>query len=166
MNDPDLDGPELQLKRTDVPAGTWRLGGLTLLTGVVALGLAIIPAIVFGVTPTWLDRRPAPEPRVQGQKSIEWRSIKFKWGGKPAPDAPAPTAPMTAAKSFAVATAVVALVGLVLGPVAWQRERQWVLTGPGMGFCFLALTWQYVIFGIAAGVAAAIFLFVLSKLPL
>ncbi len=165
MNSSDSGRPDLWDQQVDSSKEAWALGGGSLLAGVVALGLAIIPMILLDMRPTWLAQRPErpPEPRMQGQKSIEWHGLKFKWGGKPVEDAPAAAKEVAAAKSFAIATAIVALVGLVLGPLAWARERQWRLAAPGMGLCFLALTWQYVILGIAAGVAAAFFLLILSK---
>ena len=138
------------------------IGTTTLVLGVAALGLAAIPGILFDVPHPWAAGR--PEPAVRGQKSIEWRGLKLKWGGKPVEADPAGPVRMTPAKGFALAAAAVAVIGLALGPLAWYRERRYVLAAPGMGLCCLALTWQYVLFGIMAGAAAAAFLVVLAIL--
>ncbi len=141
------------------------LGLAALVLGVAALGLAIIPAIVFETPPPWNRSEPKPpQPRIEGQKSVEWRGIKVAWGGKAVKEAPPEQPAMNAAKWFAIATAAISLVGLALGPLAWWRERRYALAAPGMSFCCLALTWQYLILGIVVGAAAAAFLVALAML--
>lgn len=114
------------------------IGTTTLVLGVAALGLAALPGILFDAPHPWAAG--PREPAVRGQKSIEWRGLKFKWGGKPVEADPAGPARITPAKGFALAAAAVAVAGLALGPLAWYRERRYVLAAPGMGLCFLALT--------------------------
>ncbi|MFL5241727.1 MAG: hypothetical protein ACJ8FY_06435 [Gemmataceae bacterium] len=143
------------------------LGLTTLLLGVVALAGAIIPSILFDVPPPWRLYDPKlNEPRVEGQKTVEWKGVKVAWGGKAVKEEPkTDEIRMSSAKWTAVAVAIISLIGLSLGPLAWWRERRYVLAVPGMCMCCAALTWQYLLLGIAVGAAAAVFLWVLSLLP-
>ena len=143
----------------------WALGATTLGIGVVALGLAIIPTILFDVPPPWNAPRPkAAESKVEGETSVAWRGVKVSWGGKAVKVEPADGIHLSPAKGFALATAIVAILGMAVGPLASWRERQYALAVPGMSFCCIALTWQYVILGIVAGATAAAFLVVLTML--
>jgi hypothetical protein len=146
--------------------GKWALGATTLGIGIVALALAIIPTILFDVPPPWNAAGPKPvQPKVEGEKSVAFHGVKVAWGGKTVKEQPAADdIHLTRPKAFAIATAVVALFGMGLGPLASWRERQYALAVPGMSFCCLALTWQYVILGIVAGATAAAFLVVLNML--
>jgi hypothetical protein len=140
------------------------LGLATLLLGVFTLGGAIIPSILFDVPPPWKPNELKPTgPRVEGQKSVEWKGVKVSWGGKVVKEeTKTDEVRMSAAKWIAVVVAIVSLVGLALGPLAWWVERRYALAAPGMCLCCAALTWQYLILGIAVGAAAGIFLVTLS----
>ena len=65
---------------------------------------------------------------------------------------------------FTIAAIGSALVGLLTAAVAQIRERHTVLTLGAMGCCAIAITWQYLAFGIMAGAAIAAFLVVLAIL--
>ena len=95
-------------------------GVTTLVLGLIALGLAVIPRAFFNVPPPW-PKEPAPQPHqvTEGGKSIEWKGIKVTFGGttKTIPPPPSPPTPAVSI-SFATATAVVALLGLGLGVFA------------------------------------------------
>jgi hypothetical protein len=65
-------------------------------------------------------------------------------------------------KWFQVAATSLALVGLVLGPIAWVREKQPPLSGSAMAICTVAIFWHYVVLGIAIGVAVVVVLMLLS----
>ena len=82
----------------------------------------------------------------------------------PSPPAPAPTAPaaVSPARAFRVSGAGLALLGLTVAPFAWRHRRNRPLAVAAVGLCCLALTWQYVVVGIAVGAAIAILLIILS----
>lgn len=141
------------------------LGLATLLVGVGALAGAILAAILFDQPPPWKAADPPPGPRIEGQKTVEFKGVKVSWGGKAVKEEPRQDeVRMTKLKGMSLGIAGFALAGLALGPLAWWRERRYALAAPGMIMCCAALTWQYLIFGIAVGAAAAVFLFVLSLL--
>lgn len=106
------------------------LGQLTLLMGGVALGLAILPQAILSDDPvgaTILD--------VTSEHDATQQQLK----------------------PFQVASLVIAILGLCLGPIGWLRERPPVLPVCGMGLCAVALLWYWIVLGIALGVAIFIF---------
>jgi len=134
------------------------LGIVTLCLGGLSLALTLFVTIIYDVAPPWREVKPA-EPKIEGQKQLEWHGIKLKWGGKPAND---PVPDMTISKSIALASAALSVLGLLLGPLAFYREHRYALIAPGMSLCIAALIWQYVLFGIIIGIGVAILLMILS----
>ena len=161
--------------------------GITaLLVGIIALGLAVIPGIALDQPVPFANEQPdeplSPNPEPSGV------TLKFKkWsvtigGDKKETDHDIPNEDGLKQEDSAVAdqqrsidrddllkwctiSAVsCSLIGLILGPISWVREKQPVLAGSAIGICCLALVWQYIVIGIAVGVAIAVLLFVLSQL--
>lgn len=145
------------------PRAIW-LSATVLLAGAIALGLAAIPPIIsekpFGL---WREEPPPPQPaQLQGGLNFKLGKLEVNVGGKrenppPLPPPPNPT------RWFFVWAVALALPAIVVGAIAWQRESQHALAGTGMFLGVLAITWQYLIVGIAIGVAAAIILILLSS---
>ncbi len=65
---------------------------------------------------------------------------------------------------FAIASASFALLGLLLGPIAWARERHPALAGWAMAICCVALVWHYIVAGIVVGVIIVVVLMMLASL--
>src|SRR5438309_646092 len=140
------------------------LATLTLLLGVGALGLVLVPSVVFG-EPSAAQRTlaPAKDNRPTG---ITLATSRFSIHiGKDAASATSPVAAEpepTRGKPFTIAGTVCSLSGFVLGPFAWLRRRQRSLAGCSLMLCCAALVWQYVLIGVAAGVGLAVLLLILA----
>ncbi|WP_254511168.1 hypothetical protein [Anatilimnocola floriformis] len=159
------------------------LGIFCLVMAIVALGLAVIPGIAF-------DRPPQPfvvnEPtalqppispsETTGGLTLRYKGLAVNFGGKTKPAEPttAEAAAIEAAavakesqaqrdhmlKCFMLAAAGCSMLALVCGPFAWVQEKQPAISGPAMLIATVALTWQYIAFGIAVGMAIAITLLI------
>jgi hypothetical protein len=151
------------------------LGILGLLMGVLALGLAVIPAMVIGrdlqlpFADAKKDRMAAePIPEREGGVTIKIKKLSVNFGGRvPAKKEPAPAPPEITKdpiRWFTISAVVCALIGLSLSSIGQLREKHTALTISSMGCCAAAITWQYFAFGIAVGAAAAAFLIVLAML--
>jgi hypothetical protein len=149
----------------------WSLA--TLFIGVLALSAAVMFHLAFE-QPKPQAKAPPPKPeRIEGGIRLEWKGFKVRFGGKTAepseqpkaePELAPPADALKRRQAYRMITAAIALIGLAAGPLACWRESAYALSGPGMAFCFLALTWQYIIAGIVIGVAVLVVLFILSAL--
>lgn len=149
----------------------WSLA--TLFVGVVALSAAVMLHLAFD-EPQPQAKAPAPKPeKVEGGVRLEWKGIKVRFGGKTVEPSEEPKIEAEAAErvdtlerrqTYRMLIAAIALVGLAAGPLACWRESAYSLSGPGMAFCFLALTWQYILAGLAIGVAVVVVLIIASAL--
>ena len=143
---------------------TGRIGAVAVLLGVSALGLAIIPRAILGVPPPWPEA-PVAEPTeiVEGGKTFEWKGAKVTVGGTTkVVYPPAPPPPSTASKTVFVLTALVALVGIATALIAAWRERSYVLGGPAVALCTIALLWHYILIGVAVGIALVAIVIILA----
>jgi hypothetical protein len=153
-----------------LPASWPILGIASLLFGMIALGMAIIPRSVFNVPPPWPVQQsepPRPQTVVDGGTSFEVKGVKVTIGDKsrvvqpPAPQSP--PVPVIA-KTLAIATAVIALLGGVLSSLACWRERSYLLAVPGAGMCCAAILWHYILIGLVFGISILIIVALLSAL--
>src|SRR6478672_5225309 len=118
----------------DRPMPDSLLPRLTLLIGVVALGLVIIPAIVYDEPAPWRRREVAPPPRAakgDGELKVKFKGIELTWGRKsatrpattdeavPAVAPPPPQVPNDPVKIYKVSAVILALAGLIVGTMAW-----------------------------------------------
>jgi len=166
------------------------LGLLTLAIAILALGLAVIPGIALDRPPPIFARPPEPEPESEPKfdrgVTLRHKSFSITFGtnrkakeeSQEAADelaepkdevtvaASPPAAQISTAdqmmKGLTLASACCSLLGMVLGSIALNKEKQPALSGTGMFLAFVALTWQYIVFGIAVGVAIAIIFMLLS----
>jgi hypothetical protein len=156
------------------------LGFSALLAGVTALGLAVIPGIFHDQPLPWVGKKETPaaaeKPKLalQGDARITLKikevEVKLPIKGKAEKRPPAPqpeetdraAAPANPVKWFTISAIAVALLGLVLGPLAWVREKQPILSGSAMALCCAALVWQYVLLGIMIGTGIAVILILFS----
>jgi hypothetical protein len=153
---------------------------LTLLLGVLALGLVVLPAIIFDQPLPWSlpareKNQPVerPEPPTAHRFNIKINKFEFAFGkstSQPATaaaevTAPPPLPPPNPVKPYQISAVIFALAGLITGPVAWtsaRRSRPLVVSG--VTCCCAAILWHYVVAGLIVGVAVAILLFILSAL--
>jgi hypothetical protein len=156
------------------------IGILALLVGITALGLAVIPRIVLDrplALPAEHHERRAP-PKAEPKEGFTFRFKKWSvtfGGGKKDGDAnaAAPNAPAARdeelrterdrlLKWFTISAVSCSLLGLILGPISWVREKQPAISGSAIAISCFAIVWQYIIIGIVVGVAVAVILIVLS----
>lgn len=143
---------------------------LGLIVGVVAIGLASIPAIAFDKplpNPFAEEQQEKVEPPAEreGGVTLKYKSFSVQFGGKavekkPAPE-PEPEVAHDPVRWFTVAAIGCALVGIVIAGVGQLRERHTPVTVAAMGCCVAAIAWQYLVVGIAVGVAVAVCLILL-----
>ena len=156
------------------------LGIAALFIGAIALGLVAIPGLV-------LDRPPPPTTQTEPAAEFESKGVTIKYKkfsitlgkGEQSDDrelnAAGESEPALDAehaeslnhrdlmlKWFTVAGVSFALIGLILGPISWAREKQPALAGSAMALCCLAIVWQYVVIGIVLGVTIVVLLILLS----
>lgn len=142
------------------------LGIAAVILGVVALGLAIIPRAYFEVPPPWPTPPTAqPQEVIEGGRTLEWKGAKITIGGthKIIPPPPAPPPPASAKIVF-ISTTVAALIGIAVGLVASWRERSYMLGGPAVALCSVALLWHYILIGVVVAVAFIIIVALLANL--
>jgi hypothetical protein len=148
-----------------------------LVAGVIALGLASIPAIALERAlpnpfsePEAEKPRPEPPPEREGGITLKYKNFSVNIGGEtpekePIAEAePEPELTRDPIRWFTISAIGCALVGLVLASYGQIRERHTGLTVGSMSCCAAAITWQYFAIGIAVGAAAAAFLIVLAIL--
>lgn len=169
------------------------LGILALLIGVVALGFAALPRIAIEsprhLTSTAELPRPigsAPtlpnEPEAHGSLTLEMGKFSVTIGDqKPETSAAEQQRQQALAyqnaaidrqlarreatiRQFTFAAICCSLLGLVLGPIAWVREKQPFLSGTAMSICCLALFWEYIVIGVATAVGIVLVIMLLSAL--
>ncbi len=135
--------------------------------GIAALGLAVVPGIAMGQPLPLLDQiADREEERSPRGMTVSFGKLSFTVGGDEQVNDGVETDAARARRvrrGFDLSAAGVALCGLVLGPVSWVREKRRAVSGSAMGICCLALVWQYLIIGLAIGVAAAVLLMVLGS---
>lgn len=167
------------------------IGSAALVASLIALGLAIIPGVALERPFPLLDEKPKapptdadPDPDPDAKVTLKFKNFSVAIGkndkGDNAGDDtgqdaiakvesraavdPVPDRSDQLLKYFTIAAVSFSLVGLLLGPLAWVREKQPALSGVAMGLSCLALTWQYVVIGVTIGVAIAFLLIILSRL--
>jgi hypothetical protein len=139
------------------------MGLAALLLAAIALGLAAIPSIAFGRPLPWLEeaqRRERAKPTLQ----VKLRGVVIAIGKEAAPPDPAEDFGLRVVRQCTVAAIGCAAVALVLGPLAWAREREPVVAGSAIAISCVAITWHYVVLGVAVGVGMAVFLVVLTHI--
>jgi hypothetical protein len=158
------------------------VGILALLVGTIALGLAVIPGIALDrpvALPAHHQERPVP-PKAEPEKGVTFRFKKWSvtfGGGKKDADANGAAPNARDAKDeqlreqrdrllkwFTISAVSCSLIALILGPIAWVREKQPAISGSAIAISCFAILWQYIIIGIIVGVAVAVFLIVLTHL--
>ena len=159
-------------------------GIAALVVGIIALALAVIPGIALDRPLPFAsekpDEPPPPEPERVGGVTLEFKKWSVTFGGgkkdddkhlaqddQPhenvaAADHELPIDRDDLLKLSTIAAVSCSLIGLILGPISWIREKQPALSGTAVGICCLALVWQYIVIGIVVGVAIAVLLIVLS----
>jgi hypothetical protein len=131
----------------------------TIILGIGALLLALLPAVIYDERPKW----PWSEEKPKAAEGVTFKTKRFQitLGGDkelPAAEPPSPTRP------YLIALIIVAVVGIGFAPFAWTCERHRPIAASGAAMCCIALTWQYIIVGVVVGVALALFLYVLGHL--
>ena len=161
-----------------------------LLAGILGLGFATIPSIAlerplpnpFGTEVNRKIANPAhgtaATPSSEKHGSSAWKRLAITLGKKVKKEAE-PTNPAEQQKpaephdfgivtdplrGFSVAAVVCGLVGLSLSAIAITRERRNAVTVTAMGCSIAAMIWQYVLFGIVAGVIVVVVLVLLKVL--
>ncbi|HEX8913016.1 MAG TPA: hypothetical protein VF796_11700 [Humisphaera sp.] len=161
------------------------VGTLALLLGLSAMALVALPSAVYGKDATRPEAAPPAGTgggiKGTGEVTVSSKRFSFSFGRKRDADrpatTPAATAPATPAAETApppkatpadtirdcrVAGMACAIAGLGVTPFGWMRRRQRTLAGTAALLCCAALAWQYVLVGVAVGVAVAILFVILA----
>jgi len=145
---------------------------LTLLFGVVALGLVVIPAAIYDQTPRSDNKAAAKaddqSPATGGTRiNLKIKNFQLAFGKAPATAAastpPAPAPPPNPTKPYRISAIIFALAGLAAGSMAWnttRRGRPLIVTG--VTLCCAAILWHYVIAGVVAAAGIAVLLLLLG----
>jgi hypothetical protein len=129
------------------------LGILALLVGAAALTLGILAE----EERHWLQdeyERHQKERTTSPGLTIEVGKLSFKLGGKAEPKEPAPLP--SKYSPFWVAALVAGILGLILAPLAWVREKQPILSGAAASLCAVGLLWHYVVIGVCLAIAIVV----------
>ena len=143
-----------------------RIGVAAVILGVIALGLAIISRAIFDVPPPW-PTQPVAEPQhvVEGGKTLEWKGARITIGGTTKVVAPPPPpSPPVSSKVVFIATAIVSLIGIAAGLIASWRDRSYMLGGPAVALCSMALLWHYILIAVTVAIAFFIIVAILASL--
>ena len=147
------------------------LGLVCLVLGVLAVGLMVIPPAVAD------ERAPLPRSAAEDRRpkagnsetTVSVGKFSFSWRKKhdavesPAPAAPAKPPSTDWRRICTVAGLSTALLGILVSPLAFTRQRRSrPLAVSGAALCCAALAWQYIMVGIAIGVAVAVLLLVIQ----
>jgi hypothetical protein len=144
-----------------------------LIAGVIALGLATIPAIAFerALPNPFADTKTnervvEPPAEREGGVTLKFKKLSVNFGGKvPKKEQPVEAPPKVTTdpvRWFTMAAIGCALIGLVAATIGQIREHHTFLTVSSMSLCAAAITWQYFALGIAIGIAVAVFVIVLA----
>ena len=161
-------------------------GIAALVTGVIALGLAVIPGIALDRPSQFIKEErkeppPPPEPEPEGGVTLKYKDFSVTFGDGEKDEDKEADQPTKAEEDesvavgqqrsmdrdlvlrwFTISAVSCSLIGLILGPISWAREKQPALSGCAIGICCIALVWQYIVIGIAVGVSIAVLLIVIS----
>jgi hypothetical protein len=131
------------------------LGTVALLVGAAALTLGILAQ-------NERQEFEALKQKYERDKGVtlEIKGFKFRFGDKHPEGAAPPEIPKY--PPLTIATWATAILGLVLAPFSWVKEKQPVLSCSAIVLCAVALAWQYVLVGVAVGVAIAILAVIVS----
>ena len=161
------DGETLSKESTQ----PYRYSMLGVLMGVLALGLAVVPSLVWDrpVSNPFAEPAPPPEPKTQheGGVTLKIKSFSMTLGGKEVPieeDKPEPTLSSDPVKWLTVSAICVAIASILTASIAQFHEKHTSLTLSAVVLSVAALTWQYIVIGLLIGAAIAVLLFVLSAL--
>lgn len=171
----DSDSSAASSSQKSASNGSMLLSIVGLVAGVIALGLAVIPAIAYErelpnpfADTEENERHVEPPAEREGGITFKFKNLSINVGGKvPKKEQPAEAPPQLTKdplRWFTMAAIGCALTGLVAATIGHLRERHPVLTVSSMGCCAAAITWQYFAIGIAVGAAAAAFLIILAIL--
>lgn len=159
--------------REDPDAEAFWLGLVSLVLGVLAVALMVIPPAVIGEPLGFLKREnePVEAPKVsETQTSVSVGKFSFSWRKQHKPEPAVAPDPAQAeppvidwVRISTVGGLSTALLGLLVSPIAFTRRRDRSLALSGAVLCCAALTWQYIMIGLAIGAAIAILLLLLSS---
>ena len=122
--------------------------------GIVGLGLAVIPDILYAESDERRGVEVASEPTTG--LTFHYRNVAVTLGAGKASPAPVQVARPKPARPFAVAGAVAGLLSLGWAAFAHVRERHKALTMCAVTCATAAIAWQYFAAGIAIGVAVVV----------
>ncbi|HAI13589.1 MAG TPA: hypothetical protein DCM28_17920 [Phycisphaerales bacterium] len=163
-----LPGDESLSKESPRP---YRYSLLGLLMGVLALGLAVVPSMVWDrpLPNPFAETPPPPEPKTQheGGVTLKIKNFSMTLSGKEVPikeDKPDPSLSSDPVKWFTISAICIAIASILTASIAQFHEKHTSLTLSAVGLSVAALTWQYIVIGLLIGAAIAVLLFVLIAL--
>lgn len=159
----------------------YRLGITALVVAALGLALAVLPGMIIDGPQTaskveYLPKPPAAvetdEPAAEPKYSLRVGRWKFGIGSRPqqpqdatVPEVEPPPPPIEAPlvdrgsevlRWTTVSSMALGIMGLVLGPIAWAKERRRELPGCAIAMSLLAMFWPYIAAGVLLGVTIVV----------
>lgn len=158
----------------------YRLGITALVVAALALALAVLPGMTIDGPASagkaeYLPKQPVAaeldEPAAEPKYSL--RVGRWKFGiGRPtqppdatAPEVEPPPPPIKAPPAdrgseilrwTTIGSIALGILGLVLGPIAWAKDRRHELPGCAIAMSLLAMFWPYIAAGVLLGVTIVV----------
>lgn len=151
------------------------LGICALSLGTLALGLSLLPAILWGMDLPLIGKPPPPTPEPDRTYSVKVKGVEFSFGvrdGNTAETPPTETSPDNPEKreqlrnAFTLASLPLAALGLILGPIAWSREGRSPISGTAIGVSAIALTWHFILVGLLTLLGILLLLAIIQSIGL
>ena len=145
---------------------SYALSIAALILGTLSLGLATIPAIALDEPLPHpfadADQNKPPQER-EGGWTFRFKDFSVNVGGKlPKEASQEDVAKLELtdkpAHWFTISAIGFSLIGIVVGAIGQHREGHTGLTVGSLTCCIAAITWQYIVIGLIAGAALAVFL--------
>jgi hypothetical protein len=154
---------------------SYSLSAVGLILGILALGLAVVPALAFDrplPNPFATTEQPKPPkpPEPEGGFTLKYKNFSVNLGGKkrdleePHVQPPQPKLTTDPIRLLTIAAIACALVGIVFSTIGQLKEKHTSITAVTMLSCVAAITWQYFAAGIMIGAGIAVFILVIAML--
>lgn len=146
---------------------------IALLIGAIGIGLASVPNVIYErplwpieqqISPKALENKPA--------LTLKLGNVSVGFGESAEAEAEAEAARIAAEqaaidqkmKRFTLAAIACSILGFILIPFAWTRERRQSFAVTAILLCCIALTWQYFVIGVVVGIGITVLMLALSSI--
>lgn len=144
---------------------------IALLFGVIGIGLASVPNVIYE-RPLWPIEQQISPKALENKPALKLKLGNVSIGFGESKEAEAEAARIAADKAamdqkmkrFTLAAIACSILGFILIPFAWTRERRQSFAVTAILLCCIALTWQYFVIGVVVGVGISVLMLALSSI--